>query len=324
MSGEVFGYIGGIILDNLKKQPKTKNQHYVPQMYIKRFGYGTDDKRRISVLFKDNGKILHNQNPENFACKNYFYDVPREILEEALDVDFNIFPEIKGNFHLGEEQFVEHALSREESQYKKMLDDIGDKPELIYTDEISAIFIAFIHSLAYRTKHFRDTIDEINDKTEGILRKMCHNIGLDDAETEREIKLNCMSGKRQQMEYIVSTVPVLETMNKFMDNYNWYIANNDTKLDFIIGDDPAKPVWLVTNDICIPISKTIAIVLRVKNEQAPLFSRDVPNENVINMTLKGVISYNLIQIAMAQSYLFGSKETIEYMSKFNSLINCTK
>lgn len=51
---------------------KTKNQHYVPRMYIKRFGYGTEDNPRISVLKKQEGIILHNQNPENFASKRFF------------------------------------------------------------------------------------------------------------------------------------------------------------------------------------------------------------------------------------------------------------
>lgn len=311
-------------MDNSKKHPKTKNQHYVPQMYIKRFGYGTDDKQKISVLFKDEEKVLHNQNPENFASKNYFYDVPREVLEEALEADFKISPELKSNRYLDDEQFIEHAFSREESQYKIMLDSLIENPELIYTDKTRAIFITFIHGLAYRTKGFRDMIDEGNNKTEEVLRRMCNNLGLNDTETEREIKAHCMSGERQQTEYIVSLAPVLETMKKLLINYNWYIAYNNTELDFIISDEPAKPIWLGLNDICIPISKNMAIVLRTIDEQAPLFSKDVPDENIINMTIKGVIAYNLIQVGMANKYLFGSEKAIEYMKNFNKLMNCLK
>ncbi len=48
---------------------KTKNEHYVPGMYIKRFGYATEDNPRISVLKKAEGTISHNQDPENFASK---------------------------------------------------------------------------------------------------------------------------------------------------------------------------------------------------------------------------------------------------------------
>ena len=88
---------------------KTKNQHYVPRMYLKRFGYGTDKKPKISVLFKKDGKVLHNQSPWNFASTNYFYDVPKDILEKVLKNDFDVFPELKDNKYLQDEQFVEHA-----------------------------------------------------------------------------------------------------------------------------------------------------------------------------------------------------------------------
>ena len=71
---------------------KTKNQHYVPRMYIKRFGYGTEDNPRISVLKKQEGIILHNQNPENFASKRFFYDTTEDVLEDVLKWDIEAFP----------------------------------------------------------------------------------------------------------------------------------------------------------------------------------------------------------------------------------------
>ena len=51
---------------------KTKNEHYVPRMYIKRFGYGTEKKPKISVLMKNDDKVMHNQNPYNFAAERFF------------------------------------------------------------------------------------------------------------------------------------------------------------------------------------------------------------------------------------------------------------
>ena len=63
---------------------KTKNQHYVPRMYIKRFGYGTEDNPRISVLKKAEGIPLHNQNPENFASKRFFYDTTEDVIADVL------------------------------------------------------------------------------------------------------------------------------------------------------------------------------------------------------------------------------------------------
>lgn len=46
-----------------------------------------------------------------------------------------------------------------------------------------------------------------------------------------------------QLEQVLSDKPVLETMERLLINYNWYIGYNDTKLDFIISDNPAQMVW---------------------------------------------------------------------------------
>lgn len=311
-------------MSTLNNKQKTKNQHYVPRMYMKRFGYGTAEKCRMSVLFKDEGKVLHNQNPENYASGKYFYDISDDLLMESLKNDFKIFPNLKENDILKDEQFVEHALSREEGAYKQMLDEIEENPQSIYNDKTRAIFISFVHSLAYRTKRFRDMLDNMNDKTEQILNEICDNIGLDEKTKENAIKENCVSGQQQQIENIISLESGLRTMNRLLRNYNWYIAYNNTELDFVISDNPAQMVWTGFNDICIPISKRLAIILRVKIEDASLVSKDAPVNNVIELSLKSVIAYNLLQIGIAERFLFGSEKAIEFMSHLNELMNCMK
>lgn len=311
-------------VSTLNNIQKTKNQHYVPRMYMKRFGYGAAEKRRMSVLFKDEGKVLHNQNPENYASDKYFYDVSNDLLMELLKNDFKVFPSLKESDNLKDEQFVEHALSREEGTYNQMLDEIEENPQSIYNDKTRAIFISFIHSLAYRTKKYRDILDNINYKTEQVLREMCDNMGLDPKIKKDTIKANCISGQQLQIENIISLAPVLGTLNNLLQNYNWYIAYNNTELDFIISDNPAQMVWTGFNDICIPISKRLAIILRVKTEDAPLISHDMPVNNVIELSLKSVIAYNLNQIGIAQRCLFGSEKAIDFMSKLNGAMNCMK
>ena len=203
-------------MSTLNNIQKTKNQHYVPRMYMKRFGYGAAEKRRMSVLFKDEGKVLHNQNPENYASDKYFYDVSNDLLMELLKNDFKVFPSLKESDNLKDEQFVEHALSREEGAYNQMLDEIEENPQSIYNDKTRAIFISFIHSLAYRTKKYRDMLDNINYKTEQVLREMCDNMGLDPQVKEDTIKANCISGQQLQIENIISLAPVLGTLNNLL------------------------------------------------------------------------------------------------------------
>ena len=157
-----------------------------------------------------------------------------------------------------------------------------------------------------------------------MLKKVCDNLGMDEQTKENTIKANCISGQQLQIEKIVSLAPVLETMNRLLLNYNWYIAYNNTDLDFIISDNPAQAVWIGMNEICIPVSKKIGIVLRVKLEDAPMFSKDAPEGDVIDLSLQSVIAYNLIQIGMSQRYLFGSEKAIDFMSMLNDVMNTMK
>lgn len=293
---------------------KTKNQHYVPQMYIKRFGYGTKDKPKISVLKKTEKVILHDQNPYNFAAKRYFYDTTEDILEKVLEKDLELFPSIKESKYYKDEQFTEHALSRLEGQYCKLLDQIEKNPFSIYEDKNRIGFICFIHELAYRTKSFRDRIDDTNYITEKVLNELCDDMGLSEEVKKNTIEQNCISGKNIQLEQILSVKPTLETIEKVLINYDWYIGYNETELDFIISDNPAQMVWQGFNDICIPISKNLAVVMRVKAKGVPMLSCDKSEGKIINMSTNGVMQYNAMQIAMAQLYLFGSKAAICIMN----------
>lgn len=191
---------------------KTKNQHYVPRMYIKRFGYGTEDNPRISVLKKQEGIVLHNQNPENFASKRFFYDTTEDVIEDVLKWDIEAFPSIKESKFYHDEQLTEHTLSRMEGAYKELLDNLEATPEMIYDDKSRARFICFIHELAYRTKSFRDRMDTINSRTEEVLNEMCDNLGLSEDTKRKTIEENCVPGINIQLENILSLGPTLQTM----------------------------------------------------------------------------------------------------------------
>lgn len=300
---------------------KTKNQHYVPRMYIKRFGYGTKDKPRISVLKIHENIILNNQNPENFASKKYFYDTTEDVIEKILEKDLTVFPSIKESKGYHDEQLAEHTLSRLESEYRKLLDIIEENPYKIYEDKYKAQFICFVHELAYRTRNFRDTMDEIYDKTKIFLGELCDNMGYDEEVKKRTIEENCVHSMNMQLENILSIAPSLKTMKKLLENYDWFIGYNKTELDFIISDDPAKTVWLGFNDICIPVSKKLAIVMRVKLKDAPMISIDKAQGKEIFMSMKGVITYNLLQVSMAQMYAFGSEQAVNFMKNISTLVN---
>ncbi len=61
--------------------------------------------------------------------------------------------------------------------------------------------------------------------------------------------------------------------------------------------------------------------MRVKDGKAPMISRDKAKDNIIDMSIKGVIAYNTMQVSMAQLYLFGSERAINFMKDINTLLN---
>lgn len=59
-----------------------KNQHYIPQFYLKRFG--KDEK--IDAYDIKNKKFITNTNVSNFASKRFFYDIELEKLDEHISL----------------------------------------------------------------------------------------------------------------------------------------------------------------------------------------------------------------------------------------------
>ena len=107
--------------------------------------------------------------------------------------------------------------------------------------------------------------------------------------------------------------PVLKTMKMLLENYDWYEAVNNTELDFVISDNPAHMVRLAFNDICIPISCNKAIIFRIKDESAPIISKDMPIDGVINLSLNSVVAYNSLQLQSGQKFLFGTSKAVKFM-----------
>lgn len=303
---------------------KTKRQHYVPRMYLKRFGYKIKNMDKISVLKVNESQILEKQGVENFAISNYFYDVSKEELENIVKETFLLYPELKNSKSLEDDQFVEHALARKEAVINQLLDELEDDLGIIYKTENRARFVDFLHSMAYRTKSFRDKMENINQQTVKFLSDICDNMGFSEEQKMKEIAYHCTTGKETQLYQMLEISPILHTMEMLLKNYDWYEAYNNSELDFIISDNPFQTVWMGFNDICIPVSCTKAIVLRIKDKDAPLFSTDVPVGNVIQLSLKSVIAYNSIQLSTAQFYAFGTTKAISFMKSINELMTLMK
>ena len=93
---------------------------------------------------------------------------------------------------------------------------------------------------------------------------------------------------------------------------------------FVISDNPAHMVRLAFNDICIPISCNKAIIFRIKDESAPIISKDMPIDGVINLSLNSVVAYNSLQLQSGQKFLFGTSKAVKFMKNIWELDQAIK
>ncbi|NII83488.1 MULTISPECIES: DUF4238 domain-containing protein [unclassified Pedobacter] len=81
---------------------KIKNQHYVPQFYLKSF---CDKAEQVWAFDKTNQHIF-TSSPRNLASEGYFYD------QKQIDEKFG-------------EQHLEHVLGIEETRFSKTFNQLA-------------------------------------------------------------------------------------------------------------------------------------------------------------------------------------------------------
>lgn len=295
-----------------------KNQHYIPQFYLNRFG--TNGK--IDIFDIKNNKYIKNSNISNWACEKYFYDIDLTKIEDEL----KIFKNIPG-INIDEEsykkaienpQFIETTLSKLESKMSDYLNKIETDYSLIENEDFLSIFFIFLRTLSIRTTGYRASLENITTQTSNLLKKLgvknCVNYPIDIDPKEL--------AKIEQLKYLISLPSLLKKSISFFNNYNIFIGKNDTDLGFIISNEPFLHFELGFNDICFPINPHLAIIMQVKNVNDEfLICHSKPNtENIINLKISDVTKYNIFQNHMMSKYLFGNKLDLESTLKIISIL----
>ncbi len=278
---------------------KVKNQHYVPKMYLKRF---TADNNRFSVWNLMDDTIITRQRPENYAVKRYYYDANEAELRKALTELIKLRPYAEFNIDYNDEQFVEKALSRLESDVAKIIDAVCINHDALFDEQNMSKIIIFLHVLAYRSEKYRDLIESIKSQLETHINRL----GVD----PKQVKELELTAKENQLYQILGFAPLIETTVSLTENCNWYIGTVSGQMKLVISDNPAQGVFMGFNDICIPISGDKAIIIRTNDAGAPLASKDMPVGNEIKLSERSVIVYNSIQLSYANRFVFGDKNSL--------------
>lgn len=276
----------------------TKNQHFVPQSYIDRFA----ENGKISVYFREDGRLLSNQNSRNYAADRYYYDASRDELEILLREQIGLYPEIQQCIDWNNPQLIEHYFSRSEAAAKELFDQIEQDPAVVDADGSVARIIIFLHDLAYRNHAYRDDIAKINATTYEAMSAM--NL----TEKERQYVEDTYGqgqARSQQLNAITGISPVLQTNQKLIGEYEIFFATAEKDARFLISDDPAYAVRLDFPEFCFPLSGKHALLFRKPNVMAPIMGTDIPVGNRISISIPNVVRYNLLQFCFSSQYVFG-------------------
>ena len=278
---------------------QVKNQHYVPKMYIKRF---SPNGKKICVWKLKENEILTRQEPGKYAARRYFYDTNEAELIESLKEMAKLYPEAVAKADVGDEQFVEKALSRVEGTTAAIMDAICEDSSQLFNDANMATLVLFLHELAFRSEKYRETIDNTRSQLLAFLDKL----GVDTNAVEEVRK----TGKEVQLYQLMGIRPAVNTAKSLIENYNWYIGTVPGQMKLLISDNPAQGIMLGFNDICIPLCGDKAIIFRIANPDAPILSKDTPVGDEIVLSERSVFAYNAVQLSYANRFMFGDKMSL--------------
>ncbi len=297
----------------------TKNEHYIPRFYLKKFSTIRNKKSYlIDVYNKKENKIMLKQNVKNFACINKFYDINIEDIEKQLDIYFKLpnIDETTKKRILSDNQIIEHYLANLESDIAPLFDSIEKNHDIINDIFFRIKFCIFIRDLSIRTKGFRNQLKKIASITLEQMKKLnINNLGSYDINKSAD-----ELAKKEQLQGMISLPSTIKEVSFFLKEYDFYIGINNTKIPFVLSDQPALFAFLNVNEICIPISSKIAIIMRAKGENAIYFTDIVPDSYEINLSEKNVTCYNIIQFVSTNEYVFGDIREIRRLSQILKLL----
>ncbi len=178
-------------IDQFKSKQWTKNQHYVPQFYLKKFCNNNWQLETLDVL---NKKIIKTQSIEGVCSDTYFYSMEtwkEDIISQVLE---NLFCYYENNFVEIYDRLVDSILN-----YKNI--DEKDLYELCTFVTVSRV----------RSKYFRD---QINDWITEMMKNVASiTYNMEKSLNSNDSKIEMISSNKKAEKLILSGNYILETDN---------------------------------------------------------------------------------------------------------------
>jgi hypothetical protein len=286
------------------KNPIVKNQHYVPQSYLKHFAIKNEE--RIYVYDKTTKKSF-SSSIRNISAEKYFYDLPEEAEKLGFPVQYfeKLFSGIEGNFA---------------STHKNLIENLENNNFTGFSDEEKEFISNFVIIQFLRTKQDRIVL---NDSALQFYREYLYSL------TEKNFPIKEYPKEiypeismKDENENIYQLVMIERSLNdpnlkNNLKKYIWIILKNETETPFISSDNPlvnyihkknpAKPetgMFLLSNELFLPLSPQYGIVFLDVVYFSQLLNK---NNTIIPVKDKEHIKlYNFLQTKDSHRQVFSS------------------
>lgn len=314
--------------DNMAE--KVKNEHYVPQRYLRHFANGEN-----FFVFDKEKTEKRPGNVGDYACERYFYDVDfdalkREKLEQ--DPDFEFDPEMEQVMQTIDVQHIEHWFGQNVETW--LFDPINKiistyvmaNPKNIenmvaMTDDDMNHISLYLAIQMIRSKEFRENIKEMYERLPLLLMK---KIAKTDEEREyiNSIELEIKNKNHLKLfhaQFLMDEEMVSDIAVRLRSKI-WVIGYNKTDIPFITSDNPVvkyghsgfNGISSKGIEIAFPISPKLILILADIEE----FGRLLPFHNhFVEIPSEEVHYYNSLQVIQSYRYVFSKQDEWEFVEK---------
>lgn len=207
---------------------EVKNQHYVPQFYLRKFGTGKKSGRSVYVFNKKTLKISI-QRIKNIANKEYFYDLDIENMGKlSLEENKQILEEVFGQIETATSPIFDSIINKIETAYKSNMEILTNENEI--TLEEREIFSIFLATQYIRTYSFRESIAHIYELPLEFIKE----IG---KENKIETKISEKNKKRFHTNFLLKNFIKESSINCFSKRI-WFFHYNTTNKNLCTSDNP--------------------------------------------------------------------------------------
>jgi hypothetical protein len=212
---------------------RVKNQHFVPQSYLKRFSIND----QIYVYDKVISKAPYKTNIRNVAAESYFYDIPEDIFNQTKDQFPPEYQDI---------QFVEKEFSKLEREFNSFLNNLCAKyfltPEPHFKVALSSedrqnlsIHLIMQH---LRTRDSRRQVAEMKKTIMQMLFDLnMYNEDRNYKPGEYFVELDPAHAVIDQLSFMFNPERLIE-FSSVLNSHIWFVGVNQTDQPFYTSDAP--------------------------------------------------------------------------------------